>query len=204
MLHYKYDSPPRGAIQFAHLFEATTPANAGVVISESRKLRTIAYVDGYNLYHGRLKYTQFKWLDLQGLMASITEVQNPSSELTAVKLFTAHIKARFARRGQQSVVASAGAAGQEEQDAARACALDSGSHSRYRVGSPPTSSPRSDGKETSRQGGALVSTCCWTNCLHPVYAISLPAGSKVRPSKKCSAFRSACGMSTSSCASAER
>ena len=105
MLHYKYDSPPGGAIEFAHFFEATTPANAGVVISESRKLRTIAYVDGYNLYHGRLKYTQFKWLDLQGLMASITEVQNPSSELTAVKLFTAHIKARFARRGQQSVVA---------------------------------------------------------------------------------------------------
>ena len=31
-------------------------------------MRTIAYVDGYNLYHGRLKYTPFKWLDLVGLM----------------------------------------------------------------------------------------------------------------------------------------
>jgi uncharacterized LabA/DUF88 family protein len=68
-------------------------------------MRTIAYVDGYNLYHGRLKYTQFKWLDLQGLLSSILRVQNPSSDLTAVKLFTASIKARYARRGQESVVA---------------------------------------------------------------------------------------------------
>jgi hypothetical protein len=57
-------------------------------------MRTIAYVDGYNLYHGRLKYTQFKWLDLQGLLSSILRIQNPSSDLTAVKLFTASIKAK--------------------------------------------------------------------------------------------------------------
>ena len=68
-------------------------------------MRTIAYVDGYNLYHGRLKYTRFKWLDLQGLLASILHIQNPSSELIAVKLFTANIKARYARRGQESVIA---------------------------------------------------------------------------------------------------
>jgi hypothetical protein len=68
-------------------------------------MRTIAYVDGYNLYHGRLKYTPFKWLDLQGLLLSILRIQTPSSDLTAVKLFTASIKARYARRGQESVVA---------------------------------------------------------------------------------------------------
>ena len=34
-------------------------------------MRTIAYVDGYNLYHGRLKHTPFKWLDLVGLVTSI-------------------------------------------------------------------------------------------------------------------------------------
>ena len=68
-------------------------------------MRTIAYVDGYNLYHGRLKYTHFKWLDLRGLLTSILRIQNPSGELVSVKLFTANIKARFARRGQQSTIA---------------------------------------------------------------------------------------------------
>jgi uncharacterized LabA/DUF88 family protein len=68
-------------------------------------MRTIAYVDGYNLYHGRLKHTQFKWLDLRGLLASILRIQSPPSELVSVKLFTANIKARFARRGQQSTIA---------------------------------------------------------------------------------------------------
>jgi hypothetical protein len=68
-------------------------------------MKTIAYIDGYNLYHGRLKHTQFKWLDLRGLLTSILRIQNPSAQLIAVKLFTAHIKARFARRGQLSTTA---------------------------------------------------------------------------------------------------
>ena len=68
-------------------------------------MRTIAYVDGYNLYHGRLKYTCFKWLDLYGLFSSILKVQNPLSELICVKFFTANIKAKFARLGQQSTIA---------------------------------------------------------------------------------------------------
>ncbi len=69
------------------------------------KTRTIAYVDGYNLYHGRLKYTSFKWLDLPGLLTSIIRMQDHTTELSNVKLFTANIKARFARLGQQSVIA---------------------------------------------------------------------------------------------------
>ena len=68
-------------------------------------MKTIAYVDGYNLYHGRLKHTQFKWLDLRGLLTSILRIQNAPTQLIAVKFFTANIKARFARRGQQSTVA---------------------------------------------------------------------------------------------------
>jgi hypothetical protein len=40
-------------------------------------MRTIAYVDGYNRYHGRLKLTPFKWLDLPGLLSSILRIQNP-------------------------------------------------------------------------------------------------------------------------------
>jgi hypothetical protein len=68
-------------------------------------MRTIAYVDGYNLYHGRLKHTPIKWLDLTDLLASILRIHNPASELLTVKLLTASIKAKYARRGQTSVIA---------------------------------------------------------------------------------------------------
>jgi uncharacterized LabA/DUF88 family protein len=105
LLSFDYDSPPRSAIEFAPFSEATTPADAGVVISAPVEMRTIAYVDGYNLYHGRLKYTPFKWLDLRGLLTTVLKIQDHLSELTAVKLFTANIKARLARLGQQSAIA---------------------------------------------------------------------------------------------------
>jgi hypothetical protein len=68
-------------------------------------MRTIAYVDGYNLYHGRLKYTPFKWLDLHGLFSAILKIQDPLNELVCVKFFTANVKARFSRLGQQSALA---------------------------------------------------------------------------------------------------
>jgi hypothetical protein len=61
-------------------------------------MRTIAYVDGYNLYHGRLKHTPFKWLDLVGLLSTILRVQNPSAQITVVKLFT------VSRRGMPDAV----------------------------------------------------------------------------------------------------
>lgn len=66
-------------------------------------MKTIVYVDGYNFYHGRLKHTAYKWLDLKGLLRSLIHIQNPDSELLAVKFFTANIKARLARQGQISV-----------------------------------------------------------------------------------------------------
>jgi len=68
-------------------------------------MRTIAYVDGYNLYHGRLKHSEFKWLDLSLLLHTILRIQNPAADLLKVKLFTAGIKAKYARRGQTSVTA---------------------------------------------------------------------------------------------------
>ena len=68
-------------------------------------MRTIAYVDGYNFYHGRLKHTPYKWLDLHGLLADILNAQDPSAHLDRVKFFTATIKAALARRGQDSSIA---------------------------------------------------------------------------------------------------
>jgi len=64
-------------------------------------LKTIVYVDGYNLYFSRLKYTPYKWLDLFTLFQRhILHPQNPESQLLCVKYYTADIKANFATHGQ--------------------------------------------------------------------------------------------------------
>lgn len=53
------------------------------------KQRTIAYIDGYNLYYGLLKGTPNKWLDLYSFARSLVR---PDHDLVAVKYFTAPIK----------------------------------------------------------------------------------------------------------------
>ena len=52
-------------------------------------MRTIVYVDGFNLYYGSLKGTSFKWLDLPVLFKTILQ---PHHEIQLVKYFTARIK----------------------------------------------------------------------------------------------------------------
>lgn len=66
-------------------------------------VRTIAYVDGYNLYYGRLSDTEHKWLDIVQLMERLTLVASPTATLDKVRYFTAPVLARFARRGDASV-----------------------------------------------------------------------------------------------------
>jgi len=51
--------------------------------------RTIAYVDGYNLYYGLLKGTSWKWLDLE---AFVKAQLRDDHEILVVKYFTAPIK----------------------------------------------------------------------------------------------------------------
>lgn len=68
-------------------------------------LKTIAYVDGYNLFYGCLKHSQDKWLDLYSLFAGILRIQNPASELVKIKFFTADIKAKVASRGHDAMIA---------------------------------------------------------------------------------------------------
>ncbi len=66
-------------------------------------LKTIVYVDGYNLYYSRLKGTQFKWLDLVKLFRdTIVLPQTPDAQVLAVKFFTSPVKASYARHGQAS------------------------------------------------------------------------------------------------------
>lgn len=60
-------------------------------------MRTIAYVDGFNLYYGCLKGSQFRWLDLPKLLRTVLSADN---QLLAVKYYTALIKPRTNDTGQ--------------------------------------------------------------------------------------------------------
>ena len=51
--------------------------------------RTIAYVDGYNLYYGLLKGSLYKWLDLAQLVAKLLRDDH---SLVSVKYFTSPVK----------------------------------------------------------------------------------------------------------------
>lgn len=68
-------------------------------------MRTVAYVDGYNLYYGCLKGSSYLWLDIGRLVQNVLHIQDPATELVRVKYFTAYIKARFASHGDASAQA---------------------------------------------------------------------------------------------------
>ena len=63
-------------------------------------MKTVVYVDGYNLYYSRLKHTNYKWLDLFTLFNKhILKPQSPDTSLDCIKFYTADIKAKFASHG---------------------------------------------------------------------------------------------------------
>lgn len=66
-------------------------------------METIAYVDGYNLYYGRLRNTRYKWIDVFSLVEKICFIHNPHSRLAQLKYFTAPVKASFSSHGQESL-----------------------------------------------------------------------------------------------------
>ncbi|MEZ4698542.1 MAG: NYN domain-containing protein [Rhodothermales bacterium] len=53
--------------------------------------RTIAYIDGFNLYYGALKGTPYKWLDLRKLCQGLLD---QTHQIDAIKYYTALINAR--------------------------------------------------------------------------------------------------------------
>lgn len=53
-------------------------------------LRTSVYVDGFNMYYGCTKGTQYKWLDLLALCQAYL----PKNDITSIKYFTAKVSAR--------------------------------------------------------------------------------------------------------------
>jgi len=76
-----------------------------VVQNKRNPLRTGVYVDGYNLYYGRLRGTRFKWLDLVSLFDALLVRRDQNEVLTCVNLFTAPAFARFSTHGNASVQA---------------------------------------------------------------------------------------------------
>ena len=51
-------------------------------------MRTVVYVDGFNLYYGALKGTSWKWLDLVALFEKVLQ---PHHDILAIKYFTARV-----------------------------------------------------------------------------------------------------------------
>jgi uncharacterized LabA/DUF88 family protein len=66
---------------------------------------TAVYVDGYNLYYGRLRGTAYKWLDLVKLFDDLLTQRDQNERLARVTLFTAPALATFASHGDASVEA---------------------------------------------------------------------------------------------------
>jgi hypothetical protein len=55
-------------------------------------MRTIVYIDGFNLYYRALKGTAFKWLDVAGMSKAAL---GPSCSIERVNYYTAHISGRI-------------------------------------------------------------------------------------------------------------
>jgi uncharacterized LabA/DUF88 family protein len=52
-------------------------------------MKTMVYIDAFNLYYGALKGTTYRWLDLQKLMSNLY----PAHQITGIKYFTARVNA---------------------------------------------------------------------------------------------------------------
>ena len=68
-------------------------------------IQTAVYIDGYNLYYGRIRGTEYKWLDVVALFDRLLHEQNPDTEISAVRYFSAHCLANFATHGEASAQA---------------------------------------------------------------------------------------------------
>ena len=61
-------------------------------------MRTIVYVDGYNLYYGLLRKSKLKWLDLLSLFEG--HVLDQNADLVEVRYYTAPVLGRMSDDGE--------------------------------------------------------------------------------------------------------
>lgn len=66
---------------------------------------TAVYIDGYNLYYGRIRGTSYKWLDVVSLFDRLLREQDPANSVDLVRYFSAYCLAKFATHGQASAIA---------------------------------------------------------------------------------------------------
>lgn len=67
--------------------------------------KTAVYIDGYNLYYGRLRGTPFKWLDIVKFFDMLMVRRDQHEAVEKVVFFTAPALATFATHGAASVEA---------------------------------------------------------------------------------------------------
>jgi len=77
----------------------------GFVSQMTNRNATAVYIDGYNLYYGRIRGTPYKWLDVVTLFDHLLHEQDPHAELSSVRYFSAPALGRFATHGDASVLA---------------------------------------------------------------------------------------------------
>jgi len=53
--------------------------------------KTFVYIDGFNLYHGALRHTPYKWLDLRAMVKSLI---GEDKDIVKIKYFTARVSPR--------------------------------------------------------------------------------------------------------------
>jgi uncharacterized LabA/DUF88 family protein len=68
-------------------------------------IKTAVYIDGYNLYYGRLRGTPFKWLDIVDFFDMLMVRRDQHEAVAKVVFFTAPALATFATHGAASVEA---------------------------------------------------------------------------------------------------
>jgi hypothetical protein len=68
-------------------------------------LATAVYIDGYNFYYGRIRGSDFKWLDVVTLFDRLLKDQDPDTDLRHLHYFSAPALGRFATHGEASVIA---------------------------------------------------------------------------------------------------
>ena len=54
-------------------------------------MKTYVYIDGFNLYYGALKNTQYKWLNIEKLLSKLLKKNN----ILKIRYFTADVSSRF-------------------------------------------------------------------------------------------------------------
>jgi uncharacterized LabA/DUF88 family protein len=93
------------AAQFGRLFHICTLPVTSSEETPKAPAKTAVYIDGYNLYYGRLRGTAFKWLDVVALFDNLLIQRDQNERLCRAHLFTAPALANFATNGGASVEA---------------------------------------------------------------------------------------------------